>query len=296
MVTGDGPKGEPAIPKHILATLLLLACHAGAQQVKNDISYGNDAAQKLDLRTPGAAKFPTLIFIHGGSLTSGDKADSDYAHVCDAFPAAGIGCANVNYRLGPQHSWPAQIEDVAAAVAWVRANIAAYGGEPAKLFLLGHSSGATLVALAGCDERYIAKHGMKLADLRGVIPMGSIMWDEELEQAVAKYGRDKIEQNFSRDPDNRMYGSFGAYEDHWPIHHIHAGLPPFLFLIAEAEQEQPPVLKTNARFVEEARKSGNEAEYKVFAGRKHYTMIRQLHQPGDEVFTRIVEFIRRHDH
>ena len=276
--------------------LVALACDvAFSQGIKTDVSYGNDAAQRLDLRIPATKGFETLIFVHGGSLTSGDKADSDYTHVCDSFPPVGIACANVNYRLGPQHSWPTQAEDVASAIAWVRNNIGAHGGDPRNLFLLGHSSGAMLVALVGSDDHYLAKNGMTPSDLRGVMPMGSIMWDDELEQAIAQRGRDMIAQNFVRDPDNRMFGSLERYEDHWPIHHVHAGLPPFLFLIAEAEQEQPPVLRTDAKFVDDARKSGNQADYKVFAGRKHYTMVRQLHNPGDAVFAVIVEFIRQHD-
>ena len=76
------------------------------------------------------------------------------------------------------------------------------------------------------------------------------MWDAELEQAVTRFGRGRVEAAFGRDPDNKMYASLDVYLDHWPIHHVRAGLPPFLLLIAESEQEQPPVLKTNKRFVE----------------------------------------------
>jgi acetyl esterase/lipase len=282
--------------KAVLVVVLALVCVvAAAQSTMTDVGYGNDAAQKLNLSTPASEHFATLIFVHGGSLTSGDKADSDYAHVCDSFPAVGIACVNVNYRLGPQHPWPAQAEDLASAIAWVHANITRYGGDPRKVFLLGHSSGATLVALVGSDDAYLSKHGMKLASLRGVMPMGSIMSDDDLEQAIAQHGADTMAQAFLRNPDNRMYGSFEKYRDQWPIRHVHTGLPPFLFLIAESEQEQPPVLKTNAKFVEESRKFGNEADYKVFAGRKHYTMVRQLHLPGDAVFAAILEFMRQHD-
>ena len=232
-----------------------------------------------------------MVFIHGGSLTSGDKADEDYRAVCGPFPGAGIACANVNYRLAPGHAWPAQAEDVAAAVAWVRTNIAARGGDPHKLFLAGHSSGATLVALVGSDERYLARRGLKTSDLLGVIPMGSIMWDDELEQALQQYGRSRVEEAFRRDPDNRMFESLDAYLDHWPIRHVRARLPPFLFLIAEAEQEQPPVLKTNRKLVEDSRALGNRAEYKVLPGRTHYSAVRKLSEPGDPVFAIVRDFI-----
>jgi len=78
------------------------------------------------------------------------------------FPAAGIACANVDYRLAPGAAWPAPAEDVAAAVAKVRILIGARGGDPHQLFLFGHSSGAMLVALVGTDGRYLAQRGLKI--------------------------------------------------------------------------------------------------------------------------------------
>jgi acetyl esterase/lipase len=273
---------------------LAVASTAGvAQGSERDLPYGPDPNQRLDLSLPTGKRFPTVIFVHGGSLTSGDKADEDYGRVCAPFPDAGIACANVNYRLAPAHPWPAQAEDVAAAVAWVRQNIQAHGGDPLKLFLVGHSSGATLVALVGTDERYLARLGLKTNDLRGVIPMGSIMWDDELEQALKKYGRSRVEESFRRDSDNRIYGSLDTYLEHWPIRHVRAGLPPFLFLIAESEKEQPPVLRTDMKFVEDSRALGNWAQYKVLPGRTHYSAIRNLSEPGDAVFSIVRDFVRQ---
>ena len=78
-----------------------------------------------------------------------------------------------------------------------------------------------------------------------------------------------------------------------PIRHVRAGLPPFLFLIAESEQEQPPVLRTNKKFVDDARALGNRAEYKVLPGRTHYSAIRKLGEPGDPTFTIVRDFVRR---
>ena len=273
--------------------LLVLSHTAAAQGLERDLAYGPDPNQRLDLSVPAARDFATVLFIHGGSLTSGDKRDEDYRNVCAPFPNAGIACANVNYRLAPTHPWPAQAEDIASAVAWVRKNIERRGGDPQKLFLLGHSWGATLVALLGTDERYLARQGLKTSDLRGVVPMGSIMWDEDLEQALARHGRGPVEASFGRDQDNRIYGSLDTYLDHWPIRHVRTGLPPFLFLIAESEQEQPPVLRTNRKFVENARALGNWAEYKVLPGRTHYSAIRNLSTPGDTVFAIVRDFVRQ---
>ena len=264
-----------------------------AQRFERDLSYGPASIQRLDLSVPAGKGFPTVLFIHGGSLESGDKADDDYRDVCAPFPDAAIACANVNYRLAPAASWPAPAEDVAAAVAWVRTNIGARGGDPHKLILVGHSSGAMLVALVGTDERYLARNGLKLGDLRGVVPMGSIMWDDELDQALRQHGRKRIEVGFGRDPDNKMYGNLDTYLEHWPIRHVRRGLPPFLFLIAESEQEQPPVLKTNKKFVEDARALGNRAEYRVLPERTHYSAIRKLGEPADPTFAIIRDFVRR---
>lgn len=263
------------------------------QATEIDRAYGADPSQRLDLSIPAGGHYPTVVFLHGGSLTSGDKADRDYAHVCVPFLAARIACANVNYRLAPAHRWPAAAEDTAAAVAWVRTRVAARGGDPRRLFLAGHSSGATLAALVGSDERYLARHGLSLNALRGVVAMGSIMWDDELEQGLLRYGRDRVEAAFRRDPGNTMYSGLDEYRDRWPIRHVRKGLPRFLFLIAEAEQEQPPVLRTNRVFAERARALGNDADYRVLAGRDHDSAIRKLADPGDQVFAVVRDFVTR---
>jgi triacylglycerol lipase len=274
-----------------LACVLLSAVTA-AQPTERDIVYGSENAQRLDLFTPDTKNFPVVIFVHGGSLTSGDKADADYGNVCNAFPAAGVGCVNVNYRLLPAAAWPAPAEDVAAAVAWVHANIAARGGDPTKLFLLGHSSGAMLVALVGADARFLARHRLTTDVLRGVMPMGSIMWDDDLRQSIEKNGRERVEGAFARDPRGRAFGSLERYESQWPINYVRAGLPPYHFLIAESEQVNPPILGTNQKFVDDARALGNRADLTVFAGRTHYSNIRQLHQPGDQVFATVLAFVK----
>ncbi len=276
----------------LLLSLVFFINQGKAQDIVRDLPYGPHPSQCLDLAVPSGNGFSTVIFIHGGSLTSGDKTDEDYRNVCIPFVDAGIACANVNYRLAPE-AWPKQVEDAAAAVAWVQTNIGKHGGDPNALFLFGHSSGAMLVAILGTDKRYLARHGMKPSDLRGVIPMGSIMWDDELAQAIEQHGRGKVDSLFSQDSDYRIYGSLEAYLDHWPIRHIQAGQPPFLFLIAEGEQEHPPVLKTNMKFVEDSRGLGNQADYKVLPGRTHMSAIRKFSETGDPVFGIVLDFVRK---
>jgi len=275
------------------ALMALAVLAAPFARVERDIAYGHDPLQRLDLSLPEAKTFPTVVFVHGGSLSSGDKADDDYKNVCAGLVAEGIACANANYRLAPKTPWPGAAADVASAVAWVSGHIGDRGGDPHRVFLMGHSSGAMLVALVGSDARWLGAHKIKPKELGGVIAMGSIMWDDELESAIQKHGRPRVEAGFKRDPDHAMFGSLDAYLDHWPIRHVRAGLPPFLFLIAEAEQEQPPVLMTNKKFVDETRALGNWAEYRVLPDRTHVSAIRKLSEPGDRTLKIVRDFVRK---
>ena len=165
------------------------------------------------------------------------------------------------------------------------------GRDRRKLILAGHSSGATLSALVGTDLRYLAQQNLAVTDLAGVIAMGSIMWDDDLQQAIERNGRARVEERFNQDRDNAVWGSPDQYLDRWPIAHLRSGLPPILFLIAEEEQEQPPVLRTNRVFVERSRALGNRAEYLVLQGRDHYSAIHRLRQAGDIAFNAIREFV-----
>jgi acetyl esterase/lipase len=122
-------------------------------QVYTDIAYydGPDAhpiKHRLDLFVPeGLKDAPVLIFVHGGGWTSGDK--NLYSFVGRAFAEQGFVTAVINYRLSPQVQHPAHIEDVARAFAWVYRNIAQYGGNPEKIFVMGHSAGGTSRSPAG---------------------------------------------------------------------------------------------------------------------------------------------------
>jgi acetyl esterase/lipase len=116
-----------------------------------DIAYGEHLAHRLDVWArpdlPRDARAPVLVQVHGGGWTGGDK-------VGQAEPLlarlAGLGwvCVTVNYRLGPAEAWPAMIVDVKRAVAWVRENIAGYGGDPGFVAISGGSAGGQLAALA----------------------------------------------------------------------------------------------------------------------------------------------------
>jgi acetyl esterase/lipase len=164
---------------------------------------------KLDLYLPrGKKNFPVLVFIHGGSWRSGDR--SFYTALGDRLARAGIGAAIPSYRLMPQNPHPAQIEDVAAAFAWVVQNISQYGGDRSRIYLSGHSSGAHLAALLALDEKYLKKFDLDHKAIRSVIAMSGVYDVSKLDTFLV------------------VAGDKGDKYDASPIAHAHSGAPHFL--------------------------------------------------------------------
>jgi acetyl esterase/lipase len=142
-----------------------------------DIPYvsGDDGSDehRLDLYLPqGKKNFPVLVFLHGGSGPMGDR--RVYTYIGNRFATAGIGVVIPSYRLAPANDPPAQVEDAAAAFAWVQKNIAGYGGDPKRIIVAGHSTGGGLAALLALDPKYLAVYGLKPGDIRGVVGISGI--------------------------------------------------------------------------------------------------------------------------
>lgn len=125
--------------------------YAGVR-VQRDVRYGAAERNLLDLFAPetaGAAR-PILIFVHGGAFVGGDRRrtpDSPfYDNIMLWAVKNGFVGVNITYRLAPKYTWPAGVEDIASAVQWVTAHAAETGGDPARIYLMGHSAGAVHVA------------------------------------------------------------------------------------------------------------------------------------------------------
>jgi acetyl esterase/lipase len=118
--------------------------------VARDLAYGTDPAQRLDVYwlPADATKKPIIVMVHGGAWMSGDK---NGPHVVENkvsrwLPRAYV-FVSINYRLLPKLDGLLQINDVARALAYVQDHAAEWNGDPGKVILMGHSSGAHLVAL-----------------------------------------------------------------------------------------------------------------------------------------------------
>ena len=125
--------------------------------------------------TPQLKNAPVMVYVHGGGWAEGDK--GNVSSKPRFFLQNNVVFVSVNYRLTPRAFWPSHIEDVAQAIAWVKDNIARYGGNPARLYLMGHSAGAHLVALVSTDESYLARHRVKLSDLKASVLLDSAAYD-----------------------------------------------------------------------------------------------------------------------
>lgn len=140
----------------------------GGRLVLKDAAYGESKRRRLDVFAPvaAAADAPVLVFFYGGSWKSGSK--DDYAFVGQALAAQGFVTVMPDYRLYPEVRFPDFLDDGAAAIAWVRDNIAAYGGDPRRIVLAGHSAGAYNAVMLGLDPRYLRRAGVDPRAVRAV--------------------------------------------------------------------------------------------------------------------------------
>ena len=159
--------------------------------IQRDIAYGSDPLQKLDVFTRDAAKgknLPVLLFVHGGGFTRGDKHGDFYPDNITLWAARNdlVG-VNIDYRLAPKDPWPAGAKDLASAIAWTKANIARYGGDPNRIVLFGHSAGANHVADYAAHPEV---RGSEASSVKGVIMLSPAYSTAPSGRPNGYYGQD----------------------------------------------------------------------------------------------------------
>jgi arylformamidase len=216
----------------LLASTLLLTSKAA--EIKPNISYvaNGHERQVLDVYAPeNAKKLPVVFWIHGGGWQAGDKTSVQLKP--QSFTDKGFVFVSTNYRLIPHVDMSTIIQDIAKAIGWVHKNIAEYGGDPDRIFIMGHSAGAQLAAIVCTDDRYLKAEGVDLNSIKGCVPVDGDTFDvpaiiETAETRARVHGFPPIQNGhrvkFGNDPAKHL--NYSA------VTHVAKGkgIPPFLIM------------------------------------------------------------------
>jgi len=276
---------------YILMVLALLSV-AQAQSVKHDIPYAEPAHERnvLDIHAPDGAKdLPVVFWIHGGGWQTGDK--SGVQEKPRAFMEKGFVFVSTNYRLLPHVDMGTLIRDVAKSLGWVHKHIAEHGGDPKRIFVMGHSAGAQLAALLCTDDRYLKAEGVPFDVLKGCVPVDGDTYDipamiETAETRLRVHGMPMPKYGhrlkFGNDP--ALHRDFSA------VTHVARGkgIPPFLILHVS---DHPDVSAQAQRLGAVLKEAG--VPVKVFGAKdtNHIKLSANLGQPDDPATKALFEFV-----
>ena len=238
-----------------------------------------DGKDRLDLYIPaGVTNARVIVSLHGGALSMGDRAEESF--VGRRFAAAGYLTVVTSYRLSPQVSHPAHVQDAAAAFAWVKRHIRQHGGDPDRIIVIGHSAGAYLAMLLATDSRYLAAHMLSPSDIKGVVAVSGFFWVDK--PGVA--------------PDRPTY-VWGTDQKVWiessPSRYLRADLPPVLLIDTDGDEEWRQ--QQNADMAAALRSAGHKDVdvHKVY-GRTHMSVwTKMLDGESEETSSSIVRFAKR---
>ena len=221
-----------------------------ASRVAPDLPYGDDERQKLDVYMPATAPgtpAPVLLFFHGGYWVIGHKDLMGF--MAPAITPAPALLVPVGYRLAPGAKYPQQVDDCRAALRWVYDHIADYGGDPARIYVAGHSAGGHLAALITLQQERLADFGLPADIIKGCFPVSGVF-------DVTKTPPDRREAFLKSDADAR---------DASPLYHAEGNATPFLLEIGSQDfdnlKAQHPrmqaALRSQLGYVEEMVRDGH---------------------------------------
>jgi acetyl esterase/lipase len=169
-IAAIGRVSSPAKTAPLYAPMHAKEPYSGVK-VTRDVKYGPHERNRLDLFVPESPSIgrPVFMFVHGGGFIRGTKhapGSPFYDNVMLWATRNGMIGINVEYRLAPQAAWPAGGEDLGMAVRWAGDNAATHGGDANRVYLMGHSAGATHVAIYVAHPEF---HGPKGSGLAGAM-------------------------------------------------------------------------------------------------------------------------------
>jgi acetyl esterase/lipase len=232
-----------------------------------NIAYGRDVRQQLDVyqplptvNKPPPAGYPVVVFFYGGSWNWGNRAD--YTFVGEALASRGIIAVLADYRLYPQVRYPDFLKDSAAAVAWAYREVTQYGGDPNRLFVMGHSAGAYNTAMLALDPRWLQAQGLTPAVLAGWIGL------------AGPYDFLPIEDHDVQPVFN--HPNYPA--DSQPIAYVSRNSPR-TFLGAAASDSLVDPTRNTQQMADKLRAAGVSVELKLYPNVNHMTLIGAFVRP-----------------
>lgn len=246
-------------------------------QVLTDMPYGPDERHRLDLYLPErATPAPLFFFVHGGGWRGGDK--SRYKPLAEVLVNFGYAVAAPNHRLAPQDVHPAHIEDVAAALGFLRRSAGESNIRMDRVCLAGHSSGGHLVSLLALHPGYLQSAGVGFHQIGGVISISGVYDLTSFGNLGASY----LGQAFG--PETH------SYSDASPIFHVRPGTPPFF--LAYAEHDYPGAKEQAEHFAAALKKHGGSAKVLRVEGRDHVSILSGVRSMFDPLAIGLGMFMR----
>ncbi|HUQ51231.1 MAG TPA: alpha/beta hydrolase fold domain-containing protein [Gammaproteobacteria bacterium] len=248
---------------------------AAELSVAKDLAYGAHERQRLDVHTRAnrpAEPVPVIVVFHGGGLIGGSRAAT--VNVAEYFASLGYVGVNGGYRLAPEAKWPEGARDVGAAVTWLRDHVAEYGGDPAKIFVAGISTGALHAAT------YVFRPELVPGAAR---PAGAILVSGPYTFDFAAAGRGEL-------------AYFGEDRSRWPAMvvpgNVTSAAVPVLMTTAEWDNERYTTSYA-LLFHELVTKHGIVPRYFQSLGHNHSSQLLSVGTSDTSVSSVIVDFIER---
>ena len=231
--------------------------------VTRNIPYGAQARQMLDVYVPKHAVSPpaVVIFFYGGDWQTGQK--QDYRFAAEALTSRGFFAVLPDYRLYPSVMFPAFVKDGALAVRWVHDNISRFGGDPSRVFLMGHSAGAHITALLTLDPRYLGEVGMSRGDIKGTAAL------------AGPY--DFVPPSYDRRVFGMAESDTNPSPQIEPIHFVDGRAPPMLLLTGLSDETVQP--RNTFSLAEKIRAAGGDVRVIVYPKRGHVGIVLALAWP-----------------
>jgi len=255
--------------RNMILPILMLSTLASAVE-RNDVEFAKPGgvALTLDLHVPdGSGPFPAAVIVHGGSFSHGNKR-TYVMPLFDVLSNAGFAWFTINYRLAPDHQFPAAVDDVESAIRWVKSNAAQYRLDARRIVLIGESAGGYLVAYAGVRP----DHGGEVAavvDFYG--PNDLVMQTEKR--------RSEPDPTKPPGPGLMEFLGFKSWHDAGVVEKLRAvspttliskHMPPFLFIHGNADEQVP--YEQSPKMCDAMRKAGAQCEVVTVKGGRHGMM------------------------